>query len=169
MEKSSIAPVRTFPELWKYNDYQVEGAVARLILRDRRGAAIAGATIDYVELDRVLRAAYWKLQRSATVGLHYAVGTARGEDAPRGRKPRLYLHRLVMDAPEGLQVDHENGDGLDCRRVNMKLTTNKGNANNRRFQRRGLQLEHAIRQLLACPHGAPDCPCRVYARGLLPG
>ncbi len=35
----------------------------------------------------------------------------------------LLLHRVIMDAPDHLQVDHEDGDGLNCRRSNMRLAT----------------------------------------------
>lgn len=39
-----------------------------------------------------------------------------------------YLHRELMRTPKGVVVDHINGDGLDCRRENMRNTTQKHNA-----------------------------------------
>lgn len=44
----------------------------------------------------------------------------------------LHLHREIMDAPVDMTVDHINGDGLDCRRENMRLATNTENGCNRR-------------------------------------
>ena len=44
----------------------------------------------------------------------------------------LLLHRVIMDAPDHLQVDHEDGDGLNCRRSNMRLATNAQNGMNKR-------------------------------------
>jgi hypothetical protein len=42
----------------------------------------------------------------------------------------LYMHRLVLGAPEGMMVDHKNGNGLDNRTANLRLTDNSGNQAN---------------------------------------
>lgn len=44
----------------------------------------------------------------------------------------ILLHREIMNAPTGIQVDHKNGDGLDCRRNNLRLATNTENGQNSR-------------------------------------
>lgn len=48
---------------------------------------------------------------------------------PRGARKTIQLHRQIMGCPEG-EVDHKNGDGLDCRRDNMRLATTSGNRRN---------------------------------------
>ena len=51
----------------------------------------------------------------------------------RGSVEFIYLHRLLTLAPEGVQIDHINGDGLDNRRVNLRhATQSQNNANQRK-------------------------------------
>lgn len=45
---------------------------------------------------------------------------------------REYLHRFLLCAAPGQRVDHRNGDGLDCRRRNLRPVTNALNQANRR-------------------------------------
>jgi hypothetical protein len=42
------------------------------------------------------------------------------------------MHREIMKAPEGMVVDHINGNGLDNRRCNLRLCTAEQNALNTR-------------------------------------
>lgn len=42
----------------------------------------------------------------------------------------LLLHRELLQAPQGLFVDHENWSTLDCRRKNIRIATPQQNAAN---------------------------------------
>lgn len=54
--------------------------------------------------------------------------------AHRGRVVRM--HRLIMKAPEGVLVDHQNLNTLDNRLANLRLATREQNMHNRRKTRR---------------------------------
>ena len=54
--------------------------------------------------------------------LSYAVTKVRGR--------RLYLHRFLLDAPKGMEVDHIDGDPANNRRSNLRLCTRAENGRN---------------------------------------
>lgn len=46
------------------------------------------------------------------------------------RGPTIYLHRLVMGEPLGLDVDHRDGNRMDCRRGNLRVCEHAENCRN---------------------------------------
>lgn len=38
------------------------------------------------------------------------------------------MHRFILDAPDGIAVDHVNGNGLDNRKANLRLASSSQNA-----------------------------------------
>lgn len=79
--------------------------------------------------DAHLAALKWYAKRSPG-GLVYA---ARNIVAPNGKRATLRLHTAVLgQAPGDMHIDHINGDGLDCRRENLRLVTPQTNSRNRR-------------------------------------
>lgn len=83
------------------------------------------------EEDAALIAAHrWYASKSGPCW--YAVTNARNGHTVRK------MHRLILNAPAGVDVDHINGDGLDNRRCNLRLATRaQNNANNRRVSNSG--------------------------------
>lgn len=70
----------------------------------------------------------WRVHRSAgskrKLGKPYARSTIKGKN--------VYLHRFIMDATEGMHVDHKNHCTLDCRRENLEEVTHLENQKRRR-------------------------------------
>lgn len=49
------------------------------------------------------------------------IGRENGKS--KTKKYDIFFHKLVMDCPNGLQVDHINGDSLDNRKENLRICT----------------------------------------------
>lgn len=60
----------------------------------------------------------------------------RGYVSTRTGARTVVLHRLLMDNPKGLDVDHINGDKADNRRANLRAVTRQQNIRNSGPRRR---------------------------------
>lgn len=74
----------------------------------------------------------WHRRAFATNGHTETVYAHRG-DYSSGKLQTVKMHREIFgDIPEGLEVDHINGDGRDNRKENLRLVTRSQNAQNQR-------------------------------------
>ncbi|HXF60743.1 MAG TPA: HNH endonuclease signature motif containing protein [Caldilineaceae bacterium] len=74
------------------------------------------ALVDEADYERVSRYT-WTLDKNGYV-------------VRKDGKRKLLLHRFILDAPPGYDVDHINHDRLDNRRANLRLATrSQNNAN----------------------------------------
>ncbi|MBA4183030.1 MAG: HNH endonuclease [Acidobacteria bacterium] len=60
----------------------------------------------------------------------HITGYAARSDYTNGKKT-IYLHKFLLNPPVGLKVDHINGNGLDCRKENLRIATVAQNCFNR--------------------------------------
>ena len=52
---------------------------------------------------------------------------ARRSDWNKGNQKTILMHRFIMNAPEGFEVDHIDGDGLNNQKHNLRLATSAEN------------------------------------------
>lgn len=48
---------------------------------------------------------------------------------------KIYMHRFIMGASKGFEVDHINGNGLDNRQINLRVCTHKQNIINQKMRK----------------------------------
>lgn len=48
---------------------------------------------------------------------------------------QVRLHNYLMEPPRGVQIDHRDGDGLNCQRRNMRISTHRQNMQNMKRSR----------------------------------
>ena len=88
------------------------------------------AIVDDEDYEKVLEVIKYK---SGKEGKWYA-------HVPGGTKPyavsgdKKSIHRVVMNNPEGMDVDHINGDTLDNRKENLRVCTRAQNSQNRKLR-----------------------------------
>ena len=88
------------------------------------------AIIDDEDADMVSRFS-WHLWRS---GRYLYASASVPQSGKKGVKTEIIsLHRLIMRFPKN-SVDHINGNGLDCRKINMREATKSQNRMNSRLQ-----------------------------------
>jgi hypothetical protein len=56
-------------------------------------------------------------------------------NTPEGRTRTTKMHRLIMNAPDGVQVDHEDGNGLNNSKANIRFASATQNHCNQRKTR----------------------------------
>lgn len=88
------------------------------------------ALIDDADLEKVAAHRWHTKRKASQPGAYYAQTTVRVTSGRAGKKSSFQLHRYILDAPPDVVVDHRNGDGLDNRRENLRLTTCRGNSSN---------------------------------------
>lgn len=66
---------------------------------------------------------------------HAPSGNTPGYATAADSSGQIFMHRVVLGAPDGIAVDHVNGNGLDNRRANLRFATQAQNCVNRASRR----------------------------------
>ena len=94
---------------------------ATIVLKDGTRALVDASDLE--DLSRYT----WLAMRRGNETRAYRAGNRRA-----GEPRTVFMHRHILRAPDGLQVDHINHDPLDNRRCNLRLCTQAQNSANRR-------------------------------------
>jgi len=70
----------------------------------------------------------WKWYAVLESNAWYAV---RSSEWINGKQHRIWMHKVIMNTPNGFETDHINHDGLDNRKVNLRICTKLQNSQNK--------------------------------------
>ena len=74
----------------------------------------------------------WAAQYNTKTKSYYAIRSkCCGYFDGKQKKKTLRMHRLIMDAEKGIEIDHINHDTLDNRKENLRIVTTRQNNQNR--------------------------------------
>ena len=73
----------------------------------------------------------WHLCRDYAIRRQYFKG-----DKIYARKVKIiWMHRLIINTPPGMETDHINGNGLDNQKNNLRIVTKSQNQHNRKLSK----------------------------------
>ena len=72
----------------------------------------------------------WQAQPTRLENGFYAVRN-NGENS-NGTRLKVKMHRQIMNCPDGMEIDHINGDTLDNRKSNLRIVSHSINIKNQK-------------------------------------
>jgi hypothetical protein len=122
----------------KEYEYTIKGNSVSINIYQKNGKRHV-AYIDLKYLDKFLNHKYaWGVSRHVKNNQWYVVATIYLGTTINGKSKnrRLYLHKYLLNVPKKTYIDHINGNTLDNRTSNLRLTTHKNNNRNRQGRNR---------------------------------
>ena len=104
----------------KRNEYVLYDDYAEIVIKTEKHGTFY-TKIDLEDVERC-RDYTWRISYRKS---KWYIGTSKKKP-----KIRMYLHRFIMNCPDKFEVDHQNGDGFDNRKNNLKIVTHKQNMEN---------------------------------------
>ncbi len=106
------------------NEITITGDVAFIKLSDGLSAQVDIECLDLVSKIK------WRAKKS--INTVYAIANHK---ISSGVYKTIYLHRVIINAPIGMQVDHIDMDGLNNKKSNLRLATRSQNQHNQKAKK----------------------------------
>lgn len=119
------------------NNYEIRGEVTAIFLK-RRDGTVFETLVDTNDLARLqaINGTIFSKWHNDTRDFRAMFSL--------GKEKKILLHRIILNAPPGLQVDHINHNALDNRQSNLRIVTNSENAQNKIGANRSNRFSRSI-------------------------
>lgn len=81
------------------------------------------ATVDATDYEPLMQHGWYAYKNKKFYARRNAVDST-------GKRCAIDMHSFILGTPKGLETDHRNGDGIDNRRLNIRIGTHKQNMAN---------------------------------------
>jgi hypothetical protein len=138
---------RRNPKTRLKNEYITEGEVTKILLPYK--TQVFECLIDSEDYPKVFSSPHKYYARLGSGQTTYYTVT-KHHDPDKNRF--VNISRIILDAPAHMMVDHINGNGLDNRKVNLRLATNAENGQNKGINKANksgvpcVQVKHSKRK-----------------------
>lgn len=88
-----------------------------------------GVLVDSEDLPKISQYKTWFIATRGNVAANHYERLGVGHY----KRTNISLHRLIMDFPIGMDIDHINGNQLDNRRANLRICEHRLNSRNNRL------------------------------------
>lgn len=114
------------------NEFEIRGEITVIFLKtkERKTLETLIDTKDLNKLKGIKFRPYFEKKNNS----YYAIASIKSNTNKCGWAT-LQLHRLIMDTPSNLTVDHINHNTLDNRKINLRNVTHAENCQNKNVQR----------------------------------
>lgn len=115
--------------IYDQNDYVIYEDYAEIILRNKSAEEVGRAIIDLDDVERC-KQYKWHIRKSRNT--LYAVATT-------DEKTKIHLHRFIIGYNGDYDVDHEDRNGLNNRKENLRVLSHSDNLRNQSPTRKGIK------------------------------
>jgi hypothetical protein len=115
-----------------FNEYEIRGDITAILVENKHGEKFE-TIIDTEDLQKLIGLDLrWRIRYDLCTKSNYVWAAGNKK---RGDKPVLYLHMVVMNFEFDnfkFFIDHEDHDGLNNRKLNLRIVTMKENSRHRK-------------------------------------
>ncbi len=106
----------------KYNEIIIEGEIAKIKIESKK-YGLFYALIDSEDINKIKKHTWYV----KSTGNHFYVATNIYEN---NKQNTLRIHKLIMNPPNDMVIDHINHNPLDNRKINLRICSHKQNMEN---------------------------------------